>query len=118
VCNSCTERTPTYLSMNSVNLHKAHHGGYLALSTYMYVAKERLTTTMGMYISMSLSLLVGRRYRKRINGSINHIIIGTKDDINLVMGLLCQCELPCTHMGTIGLRRRKICQSGRIDAKT
>ena len=61
---------------------------------------------------ISISLFVGKRGRKSINGSVNHIIVRIEDDINFVLDLLCQYESPSTHMGTRGLRRRKICPPG------
>ena len=64
---------------------------------------------------ISLSLLVGRRDRQRIDGSVNHIVLRIEDDINFIVGLLCHYESPCTHMGTISLRKRKMCLPGRID---
>ena len=51
---------------------------------------------------MSISLLVGRRDRKRINSSVNHVVVRIEDDINYVVGLMCQYESSlCAPMGTM-----------------
>ena len=78
-------------------------------STYTYPGDRCDFRAM---ISISL---VGRRDRKGIYGSVNHIVVTIEDDINFVVGLLCQYESLCTHMATNGLRRRRICLPGRID---
>ena len=41
---------------------------------------------------ISISLLVGRRDRKKMIGTVNHIIVRIEDDINFLLGLLCRYE--------------------------
>ena len=66
---------------------------------------------------ISISLLVGSRDRKKMIDTVNDIIIRIdryliEDDIYFVLGLLCQYESLYTNMGTIGVRRRRICLPG------
>ena len=46
---------------------------------------------------ISISLFIGRRDRKRMIGTVNHIIVRIEDDVNFVLGLCVNMSLKYSY---------------------